>query len=354
MSINIVGSQAGSRSFYHRFARMARNPSALKAFREDSNDKALEQSLAPLRRSDSQYAQSSGLHLSRELEHIYSEVMRDDYPENNALALFPMDRTVPAGARTHTVRRLNVQGQAKVHRGRGDSIPTVSMSADEETFPVLYYTIGVEWDHFEEMASGFANTNLLKESLMVARDTMLEFWNQKTWFGDEDHNLPGVLNNTYVNKKIISGVNFVHGGDADAMLTALQHLVDRPGELNKGSSILRPNTMIVSVRMKQILENTYFSGVSGETVLSRLESSKGITVVSAWEMQESGPGGTDQIFVYKKGDKNSVANVSPIGFTQLPVQQQGFEKSIPCFMAHGGVIMRKALMNIIGYATVQS
>ncbi len=352
MNIDVVGSQHKSRSHYQRFAKMARNPKALARFRQDSNTRRFDSKLDVMKRQDSAYAQSSGLHLSRELEHRYAEVMRNDYPDNNALALFPVDRSVAAGAKNHTVKRIDVQGRAKVHRGKGDDIPTVSVGADEETFPVLYYVIGVLWDHFEEMASDFASSNPLDESLTGARDIMLEFWNDKMWYGDEENGLYGVLNYPWLNKYVMSGV-FKHGGDADAMLSALQRLVDFPGQLNKGKSILRPNTVLMSVRMKQIIEGTYFSGVQGETVLSRLESSKGVKVIAAWELQASGPGGTDQVFCYKAGDKRSVANVAPIGFTQLPTQEDGFDYMIPCFMAHGGIIMRKPLMNVLGFATVE-
>lgn len=353
MNIDVVGSSHANRSHYQRFAKMARNPKALAKYRQDSNARRFDSKLENLKRTDSAYAQSSGLHLSRELEHVYSEVMRNDYPDNNALALFPIDRSVPPGAKNHTVKRIDVQGRAKVHRGKGDDIPTVSVGADEETFPVLYYTIGVMWDHFEEMASDFASSNLLDESLTGARDIMLEFWNEKTWFGDEENGLYGVLTYPFLNKYVMGGVVFQHGGDADAMLSALQRLVDFPGELNKGKSILRPNTVLVSVRMKQIIEGTYFAGVEGPTVLSRLESSKGVKVVAAWELQGTGPGGTDQVLCYKAGDKRSIANVAPVGFTQLPTQEQGFDYLIPCFMAHGGIIMRKPLMNVLGFATVQ-
>jgi hypothetical protein len=338
-----------------RAARLARNPAALQKFRESENGRAFDKRLDSLKRQDSAYAQSSGLTLARELEHIYSEVMRNDYPDNNALALFPIDRSVPAGAKTHTVKRVDVQGRAKVHRGKGDDLPTVSLNADEESFPVLYYTIAVEWDHFDEMAAGFAGANLLDESLTGARDIMLEFWNEKTWNGDEENGLYGVLNYPYINKYVMGGVVFEHGGDATAMLSALQRLVDYPGELNKGKGILRPNQVVVSVRLKQIIEGTFFAGTEGPTVLSRFEASKGVKVVAAWEMQGTGPGGTDQILVYKAGDTRSIANVTPMGFTQLPTQgADGFDYRIPCFMAHGGIIMRKALMNVIGYASVNS
>lgn len=342
MKIEVVGSEHG---LIRRYARLARDSKKMAQTRMDSNAKLIQ-------RLDSSYAGSTGLHLSRDLEHIYAEVMRNEYPDNNALAMFPIDRSVPPGAKTHTVRRIDQQGQAQVHRGKADDISTVSVSMDEETFPVLYYTIGVEWDHFEELASGFANSSLLDESLTAARDIMLEFWNDKTWNGDESNGLYGVLNYPYINKYVMGGAVFEHGGDAADMLSALQRLVDYPGELNKGKGIIRPNTVVMSVRMKQIIEGTYFSGVEGPTVLSRLESSKNVRVEAAWELQGTGPGGTDQVLAFKAGDRRSIANVAPIGFTQLPMQEQGFQYLIPCFMAHGGVIMRKPLMNVIGYATV--
>lgn len=304
-----------------------------------------------IRRQDSTFAGSNGLHLSRDLEYIYGETIKDDYPDNRALELFPIDQSVPPGAKTHTVRRLTGQGRMEIHRGRADDLPTVSLSQVEETFPVHYYVTSVVYDHFEQLASGYANSNMIAESMAEARNISLEFLNELTWDGSDVNDIYGVLNYPFLNKFVSSAV-FRYGGDAKAMLTALQRIVDFPKQLAKGKAVLRPNTMVVSNVILDIITGTYFEGTN-ETVLQRLEASKGIKVEEASELAGKGPGGTDAILVYKKGDKQSVANVVPMPFSTMPLQQQGFEYIIPCFMSHGGVIMRKPLMNVLAYVTVE-
>lgn len=303
------------------------------------------------RKDSARISHSPGFAFARDLEHVYGEVLRDDYPDNNALTLFPIDRSVAPGKRTHTVRRLQESGRAEVHRGKAQDIPAVTLASVEETFNVLHYITGVEWDYFEKLSAQSAGFNLLGEHMTTARDVLLEFANTKTWYGDPINDLYGVLNYPYLNKMVMSGV-FRLGGDAPAMLQSFLKLINEPGQITKGIASLKINKVLVSIRMMDILEGTYFEGVQAESVLDRIKR-KGIDVEAVWEMQEAGPGGTDAVFAFRSGDKRSVANVIPMGFTSLPAQNDGFDYKIPCFMSHGGIIMRKPLMNILGYATVE-
>lgn len=341
MTVQVLsGDQA---SVYRRLAQMTAQKQT--KYRSDSNANTL--------RRDSRYEGGGDMyHFARELEHVYSDVLKEDYPDNNALSLFPIDRSVKPGARTHTVYRQQQQGEAKIHRGRANDTPTVNVSRDKEEFPVLHYVIGVDWDVFEEAESNFASSPMLKDNLVAARDVLLEKANEMTWYGSDEDGAYGIFNYPFLAKRVMSGVVFKTGGDPEAMLSALQSLIDTPGVLSKGKGGLRPNTVVVSIRMDNAISNTYFPGTN-ETVKQRLIATKGVRVEAAWEMQESGPGGTDQVFVYKAGDKRSVANVIPSAFNQLPTQRTDYTYQIPCYMSHGGVIMRKVIMNILGYATVE-
>lgn len=293
----------------------------------------------------------SGMHLARQLEHIYSETLREEFPPQSAFEAFPLDTSVPVGASNHTVRRISQQGEPKVYRGNSTDVPRVGVSQEEETFPVHHYVIGIGLNIFEEQASNFAGSNLRGELQTAAHVTMQEFTNHKTWFGDEENDIKGVLNYPWTPKRLIN-TSFGSGADSEAMLAALNAAAAQTHEDSK--TVYSPNAVIMSPRLARILRTTRVNPNDSEKIADDfLSSNPRITKIDeAWELQGSGPGGTDIILFYRR-DARSVSNVVPKTFTMLPVQQEGFEMTIPCYMSHGGVIQRDVLNNTICYVNVE-
>lgn len=290
----------------------------------------------------------AGFHMARQLEHIYDEVLREEFPPTNAMSMIPVDGSVPVGARTHTVRRISQQGEAVVHRGNASEVPRVSVSQEEEQFPVHHYVIGIGFDIFDLASSDFANSALRQELQDAAQVTMQEFLNEKTWFGDKDHNIYGVLNYPWTPKMVLP-LAATGGADTDAMLAQLNAAANFAHEESK--TVYSPNALIVSPRMYRYMSTTRIANsVSDTTILEFFKKANPRiqTIEEAWEMQGRGPGGTDIMFFCRR-NRRSVANAIVQGFTMLPIQQVGFENLIPCYMSHGGVIQRDALNNLVCY-----
>ena len=85
----------------------------------------------------------NGFHMARQLEHVYSEVLREEFPPQSSMEAFPVDTSVPAGARTHTVRRLSQQGEAKVYRGNSADVPRAACALT--TSPITRLTPRASW-----------------------------------------------------------------------------------------------------------------------------------------------------------------------------------------------------------------
>lgn len=321
------------------------------AMRLDGKSLAEHRQRLNAQRFDTLSGPSAGFHMARQLEHIYGEVLREEFPPQSAIEAFPIDTSVPVGARTHTVRRISQQGEAKVYRGNSRDIPRVGVTQEEEHFPVHHYVIGIGLNMFEEQASNFANSNLRGELQTAAQATMQEFLNHKTWFGDDENGIKGVLNYPWTPKRVIN-TPFGAGADAPAMLAALNAAAGHAHEESK--TVYSPNAMITSPRLARILRTTRVDSADSEKIADDFLSAnpKISSIEEAWELQEAGPGGTDVILFYRR-DRRSVANVIPKTFTMLPVQQQGFEMTIPCYMSHGGVVQRDVLNNVICYVTVE-
>lgn len=293
----------------------------------------------------------NGFHMARQLEHVYSEVLREEFPPQSSMEAFPVDTSVPAGALTHTVRRLSQQGEAKVYRGNSADVPRVGVTQEEEHFPVHHYVIGIGLDYFEAQASNFANSALEEELRTAAQVVMMEFLNQKTWFGDVENNIYGVLNYPWVPKRVMN-VPFGADTDPEAMLKALNAAANQAHEESK--TVYSPNAVIMSPRLLRILRTTRIHPSDSDKVLDDFLASnpKIGSAESAWELQGAGPGGTDIILFYRR-DRRSVANVIPKTFTMLPMQVNGFEMTIPCYMSHGGVVQRDVLNNTVCYVEVE-
>lgn len=304
------------------------------------------------RRLDAQFRQNPGLHSARQLEQVLTEVERTDYPANNFLELIPMSGEVSPGAESFTIQRIDQSGKPRVHRGKGTDVPAVSLRMAEANYKVKAYVLGVDWDHFEAMSSDFANSNLLAESLLAARDSHLAFLNDQTVYGDKDNDIYGVSSNPFVNKMVI-GTIFSEGTSGDLMLSALNKIANFPNRISKGTR--RPSRLVVSDRIDDIISSTPRGAGTDlsvkEVFLRNNPYIKDIIGVHEFT-GEGGADNIDIIFAYTAGDKYSARNVVPVQFTQLPMQQANFDYSIPTFLTHGGVVMSKPLSNVVAYVTV--
>lgn len=306
-----------------------------------------------IRRTDSQLQRErrdSGLFLARDLEHVYQEVLREEFPVPNALRLFHTDTSVAPGARTHTVRRLYGHGEVSVHRA-GQDIPRVGLSQREEQFPVRHYVTSFGVDIFEQASADFANFAAAAELLREARDIMLQFLSDMTWHGYETHGIFGVLNYPWLFKRLLGAA--VGPGSSltpDQTLNLLHAIVNYPSEVS--STTFKPDTLVTSERVHNYLFNTPRTSTSDTTIGEYfLRTSKHIkTIEVAWELQAAGPGATDGILAYRR-DRLGISNVIPQGFTTLPMQQLGFDQTTYAYMSHGGVIMRNVANNILGWTS---
>lgn len=312
----------------------------LRQAREQVNTRRLD-ALAPGR----------GFHLARQLEHVYNETLREEFPPQSAFEAFPIDTSVPVGARSHTVRRITQQGEARVYRANSGEVPRVGVSQEEESFPVHHYVIGIEMSIFDIESSNFAGSNLRSELQTAAQVTMMEFANHKSWFGDDAFSIYGVFNYPWLPKMVMPVAAKV-GSDPDAFLAQMNKAANYAHEESK--TVYSPNALRVSPRVRRYMATTRIGTVNDTKILDDfLKANPRITSVEeSWELQGSGPGGTDGMLFYRR-DKRSIANVIPRMFTMLPAQESGFAITIPCVMSHGGMVQRDPLNNLLAFVEAE-
>lgn len=295
--------------------------------------------------------QSAAIAFARELEYVYNEVVREERPVLSARRLFEIDRSVPAGAKTHTIRRIQTAGEATWWRG-GKRVPFVSMGRDEETFPVRHAVIGLEADFFSLQASDYAGISEWAEKARAAQEVMAEFENAAFWFGDDSVKLYGILNYPWLRRRLISTTFGAVTTDAafQTVLDALNDMVNEVVDQNPGAAYSLD--MTVSPGMIRYMGQTRHP-TSQRTLRELFEAGQpNLTLREAPELQGAGPNGEDGFLITPKGS-NAPKLVVPTEFSMMPVQisDYGMSRSQIGWMSIGGAVMRGVLRSVLVWAT---
>ena len=289
---------------------------------------------------------SNGLHMARQLEHVYEDILTEDFPENNALDLFDIDDSVSPGARTHTVRRISQQGSARVYRGNSTEVPRVAVSQDQQEFPVRHYVTSFEIDIFEQLSSDYANSNLRQHLREGSKETLLEFWNNMSWHGSSQHGIYGIFNYPWT-PRMVFPVKASPSSDAGEFLFYLDKAASFAHEESK--QVYSPDYAVTSKRVHRYLSRTRLPGYDDGTKIKEdfLDGNEEIEDIGvAHECRGAGPGGTDIMFFFRR-TRRSVANVLVQAPQMLPLQKVGFADKVPLYMSHGGIIERDVLNCLI-------
>jgi len=303
------------------------------------------------------FTPQAGLYMARDLEYVYDEVLREPFPQPNALRLFTQDSSVPVGAESHTVRRLYQEGEVGWYKD-GTAVKRVDIAQREMTFPVKYATTSFGYSIFQRMNAQFAQSrgtasfDMHGEKMRAAREMMIEFNNRAWWYGAPQVGLFGVVNYPWLPKKAIATA-FNETSDPRDILHELNRLADFPHE--QSNTVFQPDRMACSPAVRNYLFTTPWSPLdsSGKTIGKYfLENHARITAIDeAYELAGVGPNNEDGILVWM-GNRNGIAIVAPGGaFNALPPQEVKFDLEINCWAGNGGVLMRDAGANVLGYVT---
>lgn len=294
---------------------------------------------------DSTMSEARAYHLAKDLEFEYGEVLAEMYEPKSALRLFSQDTRPRPGAKTHSVKFKTHGGQARYFRANANDQGGVSVGIRKQEFPIHPIVTSIEFNYFDLLSDSFAGTSLRDDLEDAAREVMNDFLNQKVWYGDEDMGVYGVLNYPWL-PKLASSIVIQDATSADSILLWLHGIANYAAQASNETAA--PNRMVMSTRMRDYLGTRKRTTTSDETILEAfLRNNSYISSIdTAPEIQGAGAGGTDIVLLDRAGDRTSVANVVPQGFTMLPIQQIGYDYKIPVFAMHGGVIMRRPLNNL--------
>jgi hypothetical protein len=200
------------------------------------------------------------------------------------------------------------------------------------------------------MAARFAGEPLDRDLGVSAREAIERKHNLLCWFGDEEHDLWGVLRHSYIPQynfanpisdatpadtiideinAMINGVNTLTQQNAQ-----VDTLLLPPDEYSYIFSTPRSATTDTTIGEFILMNNAYLRGGRG-----RIEQ--------AWELQASLNDGQARVLAYRNDPRN-VKYVAPLMFRQMPVERRNLEFVINNIGQSGGFYAPKPLHMVKG------
>lgn len=297
--------------------------------------------------------------LPQDFEAVRAKILEEPMQPLSAEALFPIDRSVPFGARTHRRRRRVGEGRAAILRPgmSASKVPIVSSGVKDERFGTVTLVCGVKTGFFEDAAKDFAGLSSTIADVRRARRAIAERRNEIYWHGLPEANLDGVLNHRSMARRTFA-VDLVDGPAPEAIARQLNDAASYPHVVS--GTTFSPDTLAISPAANAYLGSRTHSGV-GSSDLSILKYFRmtqaemgGINkIVVAPELAGIGPNGEDGFLYYRRSlEAVGLVELMPTSF--LPVWRDSPWSTLTVLYATiGGAVMDDAGHNLLALAKVK-
>jgi hypothetical protein len=276
------------------------------------------------------------------------------YKNLNALRLLPVDSSVPAGAKTHTIERERSSGEMVWFRGNSSHRGQVNLEREEKEYKIHAAVTSIKINFFDQMNANFAGYALEAKLRKAAQRVADEFVNDKAMTGDTARGVPGMFNAPF-SPKVAAAVTFgPNGASAVNQLAELHRLANLIGEQSDdkfyATSFFAPRKYVNHWK-NTLLDTT--NGSNRSIYDAFLQDNDYITSIEvARETLGAGAGGTDIFQFFRPGDADSAHIVIPQGLTWMPMRNPtGFEMDMDAYLLFGGVNQYMPLNNQIVYAS---
>lgn len=305
-------------------------------------------------------AETASMFFARELEHVKAQSYDVLRAPLRAFDLFPTDSTAGPGAESVVYEQYDVTGMSKIVADYGDDLPRSDVKGKE--FVARVRSIGNSYGYSlqEIRAAQLAGKGLEARKANAAVRAQREQMNRIAWYGDEEHNLQGLLTNPN-----LPSVTVENDGDGDStewstktpkqILRDMNDLVNSIIDRTNGAET--PDTLILPIEQYTFVTSTpadtgtdttigqYF--LTNNPFIQNLEWSNEIKA-SERAKNISNDQYTGEIMVAYRRDPDAVMLEIPQMFEQLPVQERNLEFVVPCHSRIAGLIITYPLSMAVG------
>lgn len=293
---------------------------------------------------------STLLWFGRQLEHVMTEVEREEFPELRMAngEIIPIDTSVPDGAETFVYYMFSATGIAQFSAAYAQGeLPLVTLKGAKVVGNIEPMKNGYAYETREIRNAQFTGYGLQTELSIAARRAHDQLLNDTGMYGQADLGLPGLVNHPNINVLDAadngSGSTFFVDKTIDQILADLANLIHTPQRVS--FNMHRVNRVEWPLAI-DLLAHTLRLG-AGDGTLFLIDILKkahpGVTFGVTNELAASQSDGNldeDAIIAYIGGDKRKLSLVQPMPFKQYPVQQVDLAFKVPCESSTGGVKMK--------------
>ncbi|NOT72452.1 MAG: DUF2184 domain-containing protein [Hyphomicrobium sp.] len=304
-------------------------------------------------REDSLTTSSAGAY-PRDFEWIRSRVLDEPRAPLSGLSLFPIDTSIPVGAKKHTIRRALGSGGAEVYRG-GNTFPRVRTTYVEESAGVLHVVTSIDTNFIEALTTDWAGLRQFEQDMRLAGRAIDEKLNSLVFYGHPASLVYGALTHPHIAKQVFP-LEFSDATPPEDLAYALIDFLNTPYLESK--TTYSPDVVVLSPRQftyifSRMLSSSGFDASMsiGKYVQMQLsDQGRRVRFVPAQEMSGAWSGG-DVIFCYRNAP-DAIAFQLIQGPTALPVfRTNPMEEQTVIMASTGGITSWETGNCLIGYAT---
>lgn len=305
---------------------------------------------------------NDALFLERELTQLRAKMFEVAFPLPIARTLAPKATDIAPSAETYAYKVFEPVGAAKFINYKSNDIPRVDTVAREVLGRVRPIGAAYAWTINELREAARLGLQLSDMKAKTARDFIERGIDHVLAFGsipDETGALPDVGLTGLVNNALVVALTVLSGGwwlnptplDPDVVLADLSKLASEVSNFSDGQ--WNANTILLPVRHYTYIEQTPFSTLSGDSILTVFKrNNPGISMIQPWyKLNTAGSGGAPRAIAYQR-DSTVLESVIPQEFEALPPEVQAFEFVVNCHARCGGVKIYQPLgMRYMDFAT---
>lgn len=283
---------------------------------------------------------------ARQLEHIKSQTYDVKRPGLSALAVMPVDTSIPEGATTHTYRSYDQTGVAKILSNYATDLPHAEVNGKEFTTPIRSIGNAYSYNVQEIRSALFSGVPLNARKAAAATKAHDELINKLAFYGDADSGLPGLFTNTNIPEVTLladgtGSVKTFVSKTPEKIVRDINSLVNKIIVQSKG--VHRATEVWMPIEQYALIATTQNSSASDTTILAFLQQvHPGVTFRSMVELDGAGAGGTDRMYAVENSMDNYQLNLPMVKRMYSP-QQVGLSFEVPVESRVAGVTVQYIL-----------
>ena len=279
----------------------------------------------------------------RSLLYIMPQPYMFKYPEIRYADLFPVNYSVPSGARSHAFHEFDEMGNAQIVDNYADTAPNVEEIGYEtigQIFPVRSeYSYSIQ----DLRSAEYSGIPLDAMKAMTARRIIERKCDSLAAVGDVKHNFTGIVNNP--NSLTATPITKAAGGTTWAVATANEILTDCNTLLKSifvGShGTITPNKLVFGTTNWALINTLRLDTFNMVTVGAYLlNAMPWVNSLEYWPQLDTAGSGSHELIMATNASPENYEIIIPQDFEQFPPQPKNLSFLINCHKRFGGIQMR--------------